>query len=217
MHLATELYTEQAKRWPQAGRHILAHYDDESVLVYQAYRPAIGQFAVAHGHFGGGGFSLARMSWIKPNFLWMMYRSGWGSKEGQEVILGLRIRRRFFEELLAQAVPSSYAEGFFATREQWQEAVSRSSVRLQWDPDHDPSGAKLERRALQLGLRGEALEAFARRELLEVLDLSAFVAEQRRFAVVAPWSELRTPVERVYLPAELAVRTRLGLGRAVPG
>jgi len=28
------------------------------------------------------------MSWIKPNFLWMMYRCGWGTKEGQQVTLG---------------------------------------------------------------------------------------------------------------------------------
>ena len=39
MKLATELYVEQAKRWPLEGRHILAHHDDRSIIVYQAYRP----------------------------------------------------------------------------------------------------------------------------------------------------------------------------------
>jgi hypothetical protein len=82
MQVLTTPYREQAGRWPRAGRHILAQYDDERVVVYQAYRPAIGRFAVAHGFFGGE-FSSSRMSWIKPNFLWMMYRSGWGAKEGQ--------------------------------------------------------------------------------------------------------------------------------------
>ena len=28
-------------------------------------------------------------------------------------------------------------------------------VRLQWDPDHSPSYEKLERRAIQLGLKGQ--------------------------------------------------------------
>ncbi len=79
MHLPTELYTEQTVRWPSEGRHILAHYDDRSIIVYQAYRPSIGRFAIEHGYFGGD-FSFARMSWIKPNFLWMMYRSGWGTR-----------------------------------------------------------------------------------------------------------------------------------------
>src|SRR4051794_7762498 len=147
MNLATELYLEQAKRWPQQGRHILAHCDEQSLLVYQAYRPSIGRFTLERGYFGGD-FSYARMSWIKPNFLWMMYRCGWGTKEGQEIILGLRLRRAFFDNLLAQAVPSSYDEEHHATREQWQEDLAISSVRLQWDPDHDPCGAKQERRAI---------------------------------------------------------------------
>jgi hypothetical protein len=209
MKLPTELYTEQKRCWPQTGRHILAHDDAESVIVYQAYRPAIGRFAVEHGYFGGE-FSYTRMSWIKPNFLWMMYRSGWGTREGQEIILALRLRRAFFEGLLAEAVESTYQPGQFATEAEWAAAVARSSVRLQWDPDHSPCGGKLERRALQLGLRDEALTAFGRRELLEVIDLTAFVAEQRPQAV-SPYTELRTPLEKVYLPADPAVCRRLGL------
>jgi SAM-dependent methyltransferase len=51
---------------PNSGRHILAQFDDESVVDYQAYRPAIGLFAAKNGHFGGE-FGLDRMSWIKPN------------------------------------------------------------------------------------------------------------------------------------------------------
>jgi hypothetical protein len=207
--LATEPYLQQVQRWPQQGRHILAHFDEQSIIVYQAYRPSIGRFAIERGYFGGD-FSLARMSWVKPNFLWMMYRSGWGTKEGQEITLGLRLHRVFFDSILVQAVESVYVEGHYPTREQWQEALARSLVRLQWDPDHDPAGAKLDRRAIQLGLRGGMLEAFARRELLEVIDLTEFVAEQRLHAACG-FADLRTPVERVYVPADPAVGKRLGL------
>ncbi|WP_425365083.1 DUF4291 family protein [Eubacterium ruminantium] len=35
--------------------------------------------AVAKGAFGSH-FSMNRMSWIKPSFLWMMYRCGWCGK-----------------------------------------------------------------------------------------------------------------------------------------
>jgi hypothetical protein len=212
MKLATEFYSEQAKRWPTEGRHILAHHDDHTIIVYQAYRPAIGRFTVEHGYFGGG-FSLARMSWIKPNFLWMMYRCGWGTKEGQEIILGLRLRRAFFDGILAQAVPSSYDAGHDPSQEQWREALAASAVRLQWDPDHDPSGAKLGRRAIQLGLRGEVLEAFSKRELLEVIDMTEFVAEQRPRAASAAFADLRTPLERVYVPSDPTVGRRVGLPR----
>jgi hypothetical protein len=152
------------------------------------------------------------MSWIKPNFLWMMYRSGWGTKEGQEVTLALRLRRVFFDALLAQAVPSSWDRDQFATEDEWSRAVGRSSVRLQWDPDHHPSGAKLERRAIQLGLRGEVLEAFGRRELVEVMDVSEFVAEQRERLSSAGVSAIVTPRERVYRPTDPAVAARLRLG-----
>lgn len=100
-------YTEQKKIWPVSGRHILAQYDEFSIVVYQAYRLTIGEYAIEHQRFGGD-FSYNRMSWIKPNFLWMMYRSGWGTKPGQEVILAIRIKREFFEKILAEAVPSTH-------------------------------------------------------------------------------------------------------------
>ena len=103
--LLTERYINQIDQWPKSGRHILAQFDTDSVILYQAYRPSIGQFASEHGYFGGD-FSFSRMSWIKPNFLWMMYRSGWGTKPGQKVTLAIRIRRSFFDSLLTQAVES---------------------------------------------------------------------------------------------------------------
>jgi hypothetical protein len=210
--LPSESYPSQSERWPQQGRHILAHFDAESIVVYQAYRPEIGEYAIAHGRFGGA-FSLARMSWIKPNFLWMMYRSGWATKEGQAVTLGLRLRRAFFDELLAAAVPSSWDRERFATENDWSRAVAGSEVRLQWDPDHHPSGAPLERRAIQLGLRGEVLRRFAGDELLEVLDFRAFVEEQRRTLLARGVSGIETPREDVYRPADEATCQRLRLSR----
>jgi uncharacterized protein DUF4291 len=71
MKLITEPYWSQFSRWPASGWHILAQYDDRTVMVYQAYRPEIGRFAARDGYFGGA-FSLSRMNWIKPYFLWMM-------------------------------------------------------------------------------------------------------------------------------------------------
>jgi hypothetical protein len=38
---------------PKTGRYILAQYDDESIVVYQAYRSVIGLFAASHNYFGG--------------------------------------------------------------------------------------------------------------------------------------------------------------------
>lgn len=42
-----ESYLEQHLRiWPQYGNHILAQYDDESIVVYQAFRTEIADYAV---------------------------------------------------------------------------------------------------------------------------------------------------------------------------
>src|SRR6476469_1664582 len=130
MKLPTERYLTQVTTWPSEGKHILARYDAETIVVYQAYRPSIGEYAIKHGVFGGE-FSYSRMSWIKPNFLWMMYRSGWGTKEGQEITLGLRLRRRYFDNLLSRAIASSWDHSDQENREAWQASIATSEVRLQ--------------------------------------------------------------------------------------
>lgn len=194
--LLTEPYLAQQRHWPASGQHVLAQYDDTSVVVYQAYRPSIGHFAARHGYFGGE-FSFTRMSWIKTNFLWMQFRSSWGRKEGQEVTLAVRIQQVGFDEMLRQAVPSSYQSDFYASQEAWKKAVEQSSVRFQWDPDHDPAGKPLARRAIQIGLRGEMLARYAHEWIVEIEDISDFVAAQRENAH-GDYTKLVVPKERVY-------------------
>ncbi|MEG3941577.1 DUF4291 domain-containing protein [Microcoleus sp. S36b_A3] len=210
MKLLTESYLNQASKLPNTGRHILAQFDDNTVVVYQAYRPAIGLFAAKHGYFGGE-FSLNRMSWIKPNFLWMMYRSGWGTKPGQEVILAVWLKRSAFDEILASAVGSKFVSALYGSEKEWQQAVKSSTVRLQWDPDHHPSGAKLERRAIQLGLRGSVLANYARDWIVNIQDISEFVQQQHHYNTKADRSELLTPRETVYPVTDPDVCQRLGL------
>jgi hypothetical protein len=197
MKLRTELYVDQKRRWPAAGRHILAQFDDDTIVVYQAYRPAIGRFAAQHGFFGGD-FSFSRMSWIKPNFLWMMFRSNWGTKENQELTLAIWLRRPAFDAILQEAVHSTFVPGVYATEKDWKEAVANSNVRLQWDPDHDPSGGKEDRRAVQLGLRGDALAHFGREWIARIEDISEFVAAQREYANPSAQDKLLLPREEVY-------------------
>jgi hypothetical protein len=213
MNLQTELYLAQRQIWPREGRHILAQFDDDSIIVYQAYRPATGHFAAQNQRFGGE-WSLSRMSWIKPNFLWMMYRSGWGAKENQEVTLAVRLKRGFFERVLEQAVPSSFDARLFEDEAAWKRAVAASNVRLQWDPDHSPSGGALARRAIQLGLRGPVLAEYASEAIVEIEDISAFVAVQRERVAADELEHLTTPRERVFVSGKAEVAQRLGLNSA---
>ena len=142
-----------------------------------------------------------------------MYRSGWATKEGQEQILAVRLRRTFFDELMRLSIPSGFDSRRFATREQWQAAVASSEVRLQWDPDHDPSGRPVERRAVQLGLRGETLQRYGRDELISVEDITPFVTEQRQH-VTDGFLALHTPEQRVYYPADHEAAIRVGIETA---
>ena len=195
MNLELKKYKEQEKEWPQTGYHIMAQYDDEKVVVYQSYKPSIGNFA-SQNQFFGETFSLDRMTWIKPNFLWMMYRNGWGTKEGQEVVLAIHLKRTAFETYLEHAVYSSFKSELYDSYEAWQKDIADSNVRLQWDPDHGPNGTKLERRAIQIGLRKEFIKSYATEDILEIEDISGFVREQYEFVKTNSLDELVTPLER---------------------
>ena len=210
MKLITEKYEVQKLRWPETGRHILAQYDADSVVVYQAYKPSIGSFAAENGFFGGS-FSLERMSWIKPNFLWMMYRCGWASKFNQETVLAVRISRAGFDTILSQAVHSSFDAERYGTEEKWGEALGRHPVRLQWDPDHTPHGHKEERRAIQLGLKGAVLAKYAREWVVSIEDISEFCREQSAHVQARRMSALLTPREDVYPVSNAEIARRIGV------
>jgi hypothetical protein len=99
----------------------------------------------------------------------------------------------------------------FESQDAWKAAVARSDVRLQWDPDHDPMGGKCERRAIQLGLRGKTLEAYGKDEIVEIIDMSDFVALQRE--LIGDWQSgtLLTPSEHVYVPRSSTAAANVGL------
>lgn len=200
--LPLEPYTLQSTRWPAEGQHILAHFDATSIIVYQAYRPAIAEYAVALQRLDGPDFSVNRMTWIKPNFLWMMYRSGWATKADQERILAIRITREGFDAILRSAVPSSLDRARYTSDVAWKQALAASDVRLQWDPDHAPNGAPLARRAIQLGLAGHTLRRYLDEWIVAITDFTPVVREQHanfqkdiRF--------LATPVEHIYPKSEV--------------
>jgi hypothetical protein len=189
-------YSKQRTLWPERGRHILADFGDESLVVYQAYRASIADFAVERQLFGGD-FSFDRMSWIKPNFLWMMYRSAWASKPGQERILAIRIKRGFFDRIVESAVPSTYDETQVISEDEWRASIATSDVLSQWDPDHDPFGNKVERRAIQIGLRRAALEEYARAAIVSITDITANVHQQKANLSIGI-DNLVMPPERLY-------------------
>ncbi|GAA1958413.1 DUF4291 domain-containing protein [Kitasatospora viridis] len=152
-------------------RQIRARYTERTVTVYQAYRPEIGDHAIAHGAFPES-WSRSRMTWIKPSFLWMMYRCGWGTKPGQERVLALEISRAGFDSALAGACLSHYDRDVHADRREWSERLRDSTVRVQWDPERDLDLRPLAHRSLQLGLAGRATRDYADHWIEAVRDVT---------------------------------------------
>lgn len=84
------------------GNEIRATYNGKTIQVYQAYNEQIANELLELETFGSS-FSMNRMTWTKPSFLWMMYRSGWASKENQTRIIAFNITIRGFNELLKKS------------------------------------------------------------------------------------------------------------------
>ncbi|GAB4017094.1 DUF4291 domain-containing protein [Spirosoma migulaei] len=197
MTLKTIPYLNYETDLPQAGQPVLGQLRGQNIIVYQAFNPQIVDYAVAHQRFGGPAYSFSRMSWIKPNFLWMMYRAGWAKKENQEKVVAIEISLENFETLLKQAVYSSFQPAIYSTREHWETSLIESEVRLQWDPDHNPAGRKLERRAIQLGLKGDTLKLFATDWIMSIEDITEFVLDQGRFVEEGVMEKLTVIKEQV--------------------
>lgn len=190
-------------------RILMANYNSETIRVYQAYGDAIAKEAVRLGTFGKH-FKRTRASWIKPSFLWMMYRSGWGSKPGQENILAIDIKRSGFDTILRNIVLSTFDAEIYGTTEEWKRQLEQKEVRCQWDPDRDIYGNPIKRRAIQLGLQGEMLADYVEEWIVEMTDITAFVHRMRESILKGSFQEELLPAEKEYpVPEEL--RTQIGL------
>ena len=187
-------------------KEIRASFDATTITVYQAFSPAIAEAAVAHQTFVAP-FSFTRMTWIKPSFLWMMERSGWASKPGQERVLSIMITRQGWEEALANAVLTAPSQG--QSIEEWREALESSPIRVQWDPERTLKGGKAEQRSIQVGISRDWSRTYTGVWIKAIADITPLVAELDIKRKAGDWAgaEQLLPKERPYpLPPELMKR-----------
>ncbi len=179
MNLHTIPYKSYEKGLPQEGNFILGQRRANNIIVYQAFNDRIADYAIKNQKFGGQDYSFSRMTWIKPNFLWMMYRSGWAEKDNnQNRILAIEITFEGFEKLLTEGILTSYDKSN-GDEQTWRKVLNNSDVRIQWDPDHDFKGEKLKRRAVQIGIKNDALQKFNNEYIISIQDITSFVKEQK--------------------------------------
>lgn len=198
MKIQTVNYQDYLQQIPKKGRHILAQQTQNEILVYQAFNPNIARYAVDNQRFGGSHYSFNRMTWIKPNFLWMMYRCGWASKHNQECVLGIWITKTGLETILEAAAYSSYQADIYQTTDNWKTDLTNKAVRLQWDPDHDIYGNKEERRAIQLGMKSRILTQFNEEMICKIVDMTSFVKTQKERIDNRQLKQLKVPSESIF-------------------
>lgn len=180
-------------------RQIRASFDVRTIRVYQAYRDEIADTALSNGSFTSPPFSLTRMTWIKPSFLWMMYRAGWGFKDaGQKRILAIDITREGFEWALGHGCSSHRDPNM--SYEEWRHFKKQHPVRIQWDPERDLFLRPLPHRSLQVGLEGEALKRYVGNWIVAIEDKTSLAHEMRGLVDAGKLEEAKKllPVEKVY-------------------
>jgi hypothetical protein len=185
---------------------IRADFDASTLVVYQAYRPEIALPAVAKQRFVPP-FSLGRMTWIKPSFLWMMERSNWARKPGQEHVLAIRITRKGWEAALSQAVLSTPKPGVYHDAEDWRQQLDRARVVVQWDPERNIRGKSMPYRSIQVGLSRHVIGCYVEEWAVEIQDITPLVHKLHQLiqAGHAERAERDLPRERVYpTPPDIA-------------
>jgi hypothetical protein len=180
-------------------RQIRATYDERTIRIYQAYSDEIADAALARGTFVSSPFSMGRMTWIKPSFLWMMYRAGWGYKDvGQRRILAIDISREGFEWALEHGCRSHPDPAM--SKDDWAKLKAASPVRIQWDPERDLHLQPLPYRAIQIGIGGEAVPFYVEQWVQRITDITDLAHTIHRLVERGQLDQARAklPVEQVY-------------------
>lgn len=190
---------------------IRADYDSQTITVYQAYAAAIARPAL-HAQRFVAPFSLTRMTWLKPSFLWLMERSNWGRKSGQECVLAVRMTRTGWDEALSLGVLTSYVPSAHYNAEAWRAEFERALVHVQWDPERSIRGADLGYNSIQVGLSRHIIQRFVDEWVVAIEDYTPLARKMHALVRAGHTDQAKRllPPERVY-PVELAVAKRLGM------
>ncbi|MFD8975551.1 MULTISPECIES: DUF4291 domain-containing protein [Streptomyces] len=182
---------------------IRADYDARTIVVYQAYSPAIADAALRAGRFVAP-FSFHRMTWIKPSLMWLMHRSNWARKPGQERVLAVRITREGWEEALSQAVLTTADPA----------AVAQAAVHVQWDPERSPRGAALNHYSIQVGIGRHLIRTFTDDWIVGLTDLTPRIRKAATLIQTghATKAQRLFPAERTY-PMPLTLEGVVSPGR----
>ena len=183
-------------------KQIYAAYDDEGLYIYQAFKPKTVANAVAKGTFGAG-FNTNRLTWIKPSFAWVLQRTQYATKHRMNAIARIKLSHEGWLHILGQAVPTQFDSNRYKNEEEWQQALETAIVIHQWDPERSLTGQKLDRAAIQVGMRSETLSLrYVNEWILGIEDVTDLAQEIGAVARDTNQTLPEVPEERVYPVSE---------------
>jgi hypothetical protein len=187
---------------------IRADYKNDTLVVYQAYNKIIAKSALEHQKFMAP-FSFNRMTWIKPSFLWMMERGNYGQKPNQEHTLALHIKREAWEKALYKAVLTSPEKRVYPDPRNWEKEFENAEIYVQWDPERNIKGTKLNYRSIQVGISRSLIEEFNEEWIVKIEDYTPLVKKILNLTKSGEFDKAKKllPIEKNYpLSSELAQR-----------
>ncbi len=192
-------------------QQIRAVFDRETITVFQAYNKQIALPAIKENKFQHP-FSFNRMTWIKPSFLWLMERSNYASKSNQEYILGIKIKRTFWDKALSLGVLTHPDKTIYKSSDDWDTKFKEAKVHIQWDPERNLKGGKLEIRSIQVGVSRHLIEEFNNEWIQEITDFTPLTKKIAQLRKKGKYSEAKKqlPKEKEYQVDE-KVAKRIGI------
>ncbi len=184
---------------------IRAHFDRDTIMIYQAYNASIAKPAIQAQTFVSP-FSFNRMTWIKPSFLWLMERSNWGQKKNQEYILGIRIKRTAWEKALSKAILTSPKKRVYQSGEEWRKKFKQAEVYVQWDPERSIRGNSLNYSSIQVGVSRHLIQDYVNDWIVEIIDYTPLVRKLHKLCKQGDYSKAKKqlPKEKLYpLPIDI--------------
>lgn len=182
-----------------AEREIRANFDRDSIVVYQAYSDAIANAALKHQRFMAP-FSFRRMTWIKPSFLWLMHRSRWGNRSGQERTLAIRMTREGWNHALSMGILTHPEPEVFSNPDEWRRKFQAADVHIQWDTERSIRGAGRNHYSIQVGIGRGLIQNYVEDWITEIVDLSGTVSKISRLLKAGQrrQAEKQLPTEQRY-------------------
>ncbi|NME72302.1 DUF4291 domain-containing protein [Flammeovirga aprica] len=192
-------------------QEIRAVYDKETITVYQAYNKSIALPAIKNQKFESP-FSFNRMTWVKPSFLWLMERSNWGTKSNQEYILGIKIKREYWEKVLSLGVLTDPDKDTYKSGYEWEKLFKDAKVHIQWDPERTLKGGKLTERTIQVGISRFLIEEYNQEWIDEIVDMTPLVKKMNLLRKSGKHKELKRflPIEKLY-PLPVTIEKKIGI------